>query len=71
MIGFSLLSQVYNTYSAFFFVNLKPWSERKSANEQYAAIQAHLAAELGKIPDGVTLRLSAAGHPRRRHRRAA
>src|SRR6185312_13972171 len=34
VIGFSLLSQVYNTYSAFFFVTLKPWSERKSAAEQ-------------------------------------
>ena len=52
VIGFSLLSQVYNTYSAFFFVNLKPWSERKDAKEQYAAIQAHLRQELGKIPDG-------------------
>jgi hydrophobic/amphiphilic exporter-1 (mainly G- bacteria), HAE1 family len=58
VIGFSLLSQVYNTYSAFFFVNLKPWSERKNANEQYAAIQAHLRQELGKVPDGTAFAFS-------------
>ena len=51
IIGFSLLSQVYNTYSAFFFVTLKPWSERSGA-EQYDAIQAHLTRELRKIPEG-------------------
>src|ERR1035437_4256443 len=51
IIGFSLLSQVYNTYSAFFFVTLKPWSER-AHDEQYDAIQAHLARELRKIPEG-------------------
>ncbi|MFZ2083077.1 MAG: efflux RND transporter permease subunit, partial [Candidatus Sulfotelmatobacter sp.] len=27
--GFSLLSGVSNTYSAFFFITLKPWSERE------------------------------------------
>jgi hydrophobic/amphiphilic exporter-1 (mainly G- bacteria), HAE1 family len=30
VIGFSLLSLVQNTYSAFFFVTFKPWSERTS-----------------------------------------
>jgi HAE1 family hydrophobic/amphiphilic exporter-1 len=58
VIGFSLLSQVYNTYSAFFFVNLKPWSERKKPEEQYAAIQAHLRQELGKIPEGTAFAFS-------------
>ncbi|MEO6874203.1 MAG: multidrug efflux RND transporter permease subunit [Opitutaceae bacterium] len=52
VIGFSLQSLVYNTYSAFFFVNLKPWSERQASTEQYAAIKDHLARELKKIPDG-------------------
>ena len=51
VIGFSLLSTSYNTYSAFFFVNFKPWSERTHANESYTAIKAHLARELGKLPD--------------------
>jgi hydrophobic/amphiphilic exporter-1 (mainly G- bacteria), HAE1 family len=51
VIGFSLLSTVYNTYSGFFFVNFKPWSERTKANESYAAIKAHLNSELAKIPE--------------------
>ncbi|HEY5228441.1 MAG TPA: efflux RND transporter permease subunit, partial [Opitutaceae bacterium] len=52
VIGFSLLSTVYNTYSGFFFVNFKPWSERTHANDSYAAIKAHLNSELAKIPEG-------------------
>jgi HAE1 family hydrophobic/amphiphilic exporter-1 len=53
ILGFSLLSTVTNTYSAFFFVQLKPWSQRNGEAEQYAAIRRHLAAELAKIPDGI------------------
>jgi HAE1 family hydrophobic/amphiphilic exporter-1 len=52
IMGFSLLSTVYNTYSAFFFVTLKEWSERTHPEEQYAAIKDHLARELRKIPEG-------------------
>jgi HAE1 family hydrophobic/amphiphilic exporter-1 len=52
VIGFSLLSTVYNTYSAFFFVNFRPWSERTKSEESYAAIKAHLNRELAKIPEG-------------------
>ncbi|MDB6094697.1 MAG: acriflavin resistance plasma rane protein, partial [Verrucomicrobia bacterium] len=52
IIGFSLLSTVYNTYSSFFFVTLKGWSERTRPEEQYAAIKDHLARELKKIPEG-------------------
>jgi HAE1 family hydrophobic/amphiphilic exporter-1 len=51
VIGFSLLSTVYNTYSGFFFVNFKPWSERTRPDESYAAIKAHLNRELVKIPE--------------------
>jgi HAE1 family hydrophobic/amphiphilic exporter-1 len=49
--GFSLLSQVQATYNAFFFVTLKPWSERKKADEQFLAIRSHLNIELGKLPE--------------------
>ena len=49
--GFSLLSQVQATYNAFFFVTLKPWSERKKADEQILAIRAHINHELAKIPE--------------------
>ncbi|MBV8818111.1 MAG: efflux RND transporter permease subunit, partial [Acidobacteriaceae bacterium] len=53
VIGFSLLSRVQNTYSAFFFVTEKPWDERKKPEEQNAAIRSHIAAELARVPDGV------------------
>ncbi len=53
VIGFSLLSRVQATYSAFFFVTEKPWDERKQANEQYAAIRGHIAAELANVQDGI------------------
>ena len=56
--GFSLLSQVQATYNAFFFVTLKPWAERKKADEQIAAIQAHLNATLGKIPEAQVVAFS-------------
>ncbi|HEY6986973.1 MAG TPA: efflux RND transporter permease subunit, partial [Bryobacteraceae bacterium] len=53
VIGFSLLSRVQNTYSAFFFVTEKPWHERKQANEQYTAIRSHIVQELAKVQDGI------------------
>jgi HAE1 family hydrophobic/amphiphilic exporter-1 len=51
VVGFSLLSTLYNTYSAFFFVNFQPWSERSKPAEQYDAIKAHLNQELRKLPE--------------------
>jgi HAE1 family hydrophobic/amphiphilic exporter-1 len=56
--GFSLLSGVTNTYSGFFFVSLKPWHERKAAEEQYGAIMANLNRRLGKLPQGVAFAFS-------------
>jgi HAE1 family hydrophobic/amphiphilic exporter-1 len=56
--GFSLLSQVQSTYNAFFFVTLKPWSERTKNSEQYAEIQAHLNKELGAIPEATAVAFS-------------
>jgi HAE1 family hydrophobic/amphiphilic exporter-1 len=50
--GFSLLSQVRNTYSGFFFVRLKPWDERTRPEEKAPAIIARLNRELGKLPQG-------------------
>ena len=49
--GFSLLSQVQATYACFFFVTLKPWSERTKKSEQFDAIRKSLNVELGKIPE--------------------
>src|SRR5438067_1537531 len=53
VIGFSLLSLVQNTYSAFFFVTLKPWSERKKPEEQYEAIKVQLNNYLSTLSEGV------------------
>ncbi len=51
--GFSMLSWVSDTYSAFFFVSLKPWEERKAPEEQYGAIVGHINHALARIPEAV------------------
>src|SRR2546426_1815879 len=53
VIGFSLLSLVQNTYSAFFFVMFKPWSERTKPEEQYQAIKARLNKYLAGLSEGL------------------
>src|SRR5207245_7821992 len=53
VIGFSLLSFVQNTYSGFFFVTFKPWSERTKPEEQYPAIKARLKQYLGSLSEGI------------------
>jgi hydrophobic/amphiphilic exporter-1 (mainly G- bacteria), HAE1 family len=53
VIGFSLLSLVQNTYSAFFFVTFKPWSERQKPEEQYPAIKARINQYLGSLSEGI------------------
>jgi HAE1 family hydrophobic/amphiphilic exporter-1 len=58
VIGFSLLSRVQDTYSAFFFVTEKPWDERKSAGEQYTAIRNGIARQLAQVRDGVAFSFS-------------
>ena len=53
VVGFSLLSLVQNTYSAFFFVTFKPWSERTKPEEQYQAIKANINKQLAGLTDGL------------------
>jgi HAE1 family hydrophobic/amphiphilic exporter-1 len=53
VIGFSLLSLVQNTYSAFFFVTFKPWSERTKPEEQYPVIKARINKYLGSLSEGI------------------
>jgi len=53
VLGFSMLSGAQNTYSSFFWITLKEWSERKGPEEQYEAIKKHLNQELTKITQGV------------------
>jgi len=54
VIGFSLLSTVYSTYNAFFFVTFKPWSDRTTAAESYDAIKGHLNGALRSLPEGTS-----------------
>ena len=58
IIGFSLLSYVRNTYSGFFFINLKDWSKRQRPDEKAAAIIARLNRELSQLPQGNALAFS-------------
>ncbi len=51
--GFSLLTQTQSTNTAFFFVSLKPWEERKSRAEQIETIQANVQRELAGVSDGL------------------
>ena len=53
VLGFSMLSGAQNTYSSFYWITLKEWAERKSAEEQYEAIKAHLNRELAQITEGI------------------
>ena len=53
VVGYSMLSQVSNTYSAFFFISLKEWKERKAPEEQYEAIKASLTKKMGGLPAAI------------------
>jgi HAE1 family hydrophobic/amphiphilic exporter-1 len=53
VIGFSMLSQVQNTYSAFFFITLDEWSKRKKPEESYPALKAAISQKLASIPGAV------------------
>ncbi|MGA7174354.1 MAG: multidrug efflux RND transporter permease subunit [Candidatus Acidiferrales bacterium] len=58
VIGFSLLSYVQTSYNAFFFVTLKPWTDRKTRAEQFQAIKERLNQELSKLPQGTAFSFS-------------
>jgi HAE1 family hydrophobic/amphiphilic exporter-1 len=53
IIGYNMLSQVQNTYSAFFFISLEEWSKRKKPEEQYEAIKASISNKMGNIPGAI------------------
>jgi HAE1 family hydrophobic/amphiphilic exporter-1 len=56
--GFSLLSFVRTSYNAFYFVTLKPWSDRKARAEQYQEIKARLNQQLSGLPQGTVFSFS-------------
>ncbi|ABF43071.1 Hydrophobe/amphiphile efflux-1 HAE1 [Candidatus Koribacter versatilis Ellin345] len=51
--GYSMLSGVQATYSTFFWITLKEWSERKTPEESYEGIKKHLNKELASVTEGV------------------
>lgn len=53
IVGYSMLSQVQNTYSGFFFVTLEDWAKRKKPEEKYGAIMAHLNKEFRNITGAI------------------
>ena len=56
--GFSLLSQVQDTYSGFFFVTLKPWKERTAPELHYDAIVGDLQKRLSAVPEAIVFPFS-------------
>ena len=57
-IGFSLLSLTRTSYSAFFWVTLQPWEDRKKIEEQYQVVKAKLNLKLLTLPQGTTFAFS-------------
>jgi HAE1 family hydrophobic/amphiphilic exporter-1 len=53
VVGFSMLSGVYNTYSSFFFISFEEWAVRKKPEEKYQAIMTHINREFSKIPGAI------------------
>ena len=53
IIGYNMLSQVQNTYSAFFFISLEEWAKRKKPEEQYEAIKKHISQKMAGLPGAI------------------
>jgi hydrophobic/amphiphilic exporter-1 (mainly G- bacteria), HAE1 family len=58
VVGFSLLSFVRTSYNAFYFVTLKPWSDRETKAEQFQEIKARLNQQLSRLPQGTVFSFS-------------
>jgi HAE1 family hydrophobic/amphiphilic exporter-1 len=52
VVGNSLLTQTNSTYSAFMFVALKPWGERRSRDTSLQAIMDSINDRVDKLPEG-------------------
>jgi hydrophobic/amphiphilic exporter-1 (mainly G- bacteria), HAE1 family len=52
IVGNSLLTQTNATYSAFVFVALKPWDQRKSKDTSITAIMDSVNDKLDRMPEG-------------------
>jgi hydrophobic/amphiphilic exporter-1 (mainly G- bacteria), HAE1 family len=57
-IGFSALSLTRSTYSAFFWVSLEPWHDRKDLEQHFQVIKAKLNLKLLTLPKGTVFAFS-------------
>ena len=53
IVGFNLLSGVQNTYSAFYFITLKPWEERKGAALNAFGLLQTINKKIAPIPGAI------------------
>jgi len=53
VVGYSMISQVQNSYSAFLFIALEEWAVRKKPEEQYAAIKKSISQKMAGIPGAI------------------
>jgi HAE1 family hydrophobic/amphiphilic exporter-1 len=58
VLGFSLLSLVSTTYTAFYFVTLEPWHHRDPKGLTADVIMRRLNAELAQMPEGIAFSFS-------------
>ncbi len=58
VVGVNFLAGVQNTYSAFFFIKLKPWDERKAKADQAAGVVAFLNRRLSSLPQGIAFSIT-------------
>src|SRR3989475_530579 len=58
VVGFSLLSLTRSSYSAFFFVTLKEWKDRRKREEQYQFIRQSVNRKLAGLPQGIAFSFS-------------
>ncbi|HMK30710.1 MAG TPA: multidrug efflux RND transporter permease subunit [Terriglobales bacterium] len=58
VVGFSLLSLTRYSYSAFFWVTLQPWEDRKTMEQEYQVIKAKLNLKLLTLPQGTVFAFS-------------
>jgi HAE1 family hydrophobic/amphiphilic exporter-1 len=57
-VGFSLLSYVRTSYNATYFATFKPWDERKTRDQQFQTLKAHLNQAFSKLPAAVVFGFS-------------
>jgi HAE1 family hydrophobic/amphiphilic exporter-1 len=53
IVGLNLISSVQMTYSSFFFIELKPWDERKTKELQVGAILRRINMQLAQLPGAI------------------